>query len=833
MIALPIDEKIPSILELLKSTSNLVLSAAPGAGKTTRLPPALTKLIAGTHQQVWVLEPRRMAAIAAAHRIAEEQNWKLGQEVGYQVRFDSNTSANTRLIFLTEALLARKILQDPELKDVGIIVLDEFHERSIHVDLALGLLKELQMLSRPDLQIVVMSATLNAKPLSDFLDSCPVIDVPGKLFELDILKVKQSQLLRTDQQFIERMIEQIKSQVLNSPQGKDILVFLPGMSEISRVQNQLEAWALEKNILLLPLSGSLGLKDQLQALRPAPQRKVILATNVAESSVTIDGVDTVIDSGLARTLRRHPRTDFEQLVISRISKASAKQRAGRAARQYPGRCIQVWTATDELSMSEFEIAEIHRVDLTETVLFLKKWGAGDLTAFSWFETPSSESLRKSESWLEKIGALEKGKITQHGLKLAEIPVHPRIAQLLLMSEELGVPQLGCDLCALLQERDIRVSGHHPSESDLIERLELLESYREGHALRDQQRVLETVDRASDQLRQWTKSKKKHSEVSPTLVAELLLLAYPDRLCRRRSSGRRQAMMAGGRGVELTEGSSVKTADFFIALDLMELDVGKETQVRRASAIDRKVIDQHFSQQFVKKAELSFDETTKNFYIEEYNSIWEVPLEEPRRRLAKSQEVEEHLPEIFLKRWDRLLQDNEDLGAWWNRWLFFEQKSETSPHWSEESKREVLKMACLGENKWSSVIEKDLVYFFESQVASDTLKDFHRKCPARIEVPTGNKIRVHYHLDKNPHLEVRLQELFGMAQTPKVWDGKIAITLHLLGPNYRPVQMTSDLSSFWTNTYAEVKSELKARYPKHSWPDDPRTAPAVARGRPRK
>lgn len=832
MISLPIDDKIQGILQLLKDSSSLVLSAAPGAGKTTRLPPALVNLTANSHQQVWVLEPRRMAAIAAAHRIAEEQNWKVGQEVGYQVRFENKTSPSTKLVFLTEALLARKILQDPDLKNVGVIVLDEFHERSIHVDLALGLLKELQMLSRPDLKIVVMSATLNAKPLSEFLDHCPIVEVPGQLFELEVLKVKQSQLLRTDHQFIERMLEQIKSRILSQPAGRDILVFLPGMSEISRLQNQLESWALGRNLLILPLSGTLGLQDQLQALKPSAQRKIILSTNVAESSVTIDGVDTVIDSGLARTLRRHPKTDFEQLVVTRISKASAKQRAGRAARQFPGTCIQVWTSTDELSMPEFEQAEIHRVDLTETVLFLKKWGARDLTAFSWFETPAPEALRKSEAWLEKTGALKSGVITSHGMKLAEIPMHPRIAQLLLVSEELSVPQLGCDLCALLQERDVRATGHHPNESDMLERLELLESFREGRGPRDQTRLLETIDRASDQLRHWTKAKKTTYEISPKDVAELLLLSYPDRLCRRRGTGRRQAIMAGGRGVELAESSSVKTADFFIAIDLMETEGATDTQVRRASAIDRKQIDKHFTASYQKKQELSFDEESKNFYIEEYNSIWDIPLEDPRRRLAKPDEVEEHLPDIFIKKWDRLLQDNEELGSWWQRWLFFEQKSQAKAHWSDEQKRESLKMACLGENKWSTVVEKDLVYFFESQIAQDILKDFHRKCPARIEVPTGNKIRLHYHLDKNPHLEVRLQELFGMAQTPKVWDNQIPVTLHLLGPNYRPVQMTSDLASFWTNTYAEVKSELKARYPKHSWPDDPRTAPAVARGRPR-
>lgn len=829
MINLPIDEQIPNILKLLTESSSLVLSASPGAGKTTRLPPALLQI---TNKQVWVLEPRRMAAVAASYRIAEEQRWKVGQEVGFQVRFEDQTSSKTRLIFLTEALLARKILQDPELKDVGIVVLDEFHERSIHIDIALGLLKELQILSRPDLKIVVMSATLNAKPLSDFLETAPVVEVPGKLFELQIIKSKQSLSLRTDYQFIERVCDSIKSQILSRPKGRDILVFLPGMSEISRVQRALETWVNERDLLLLSLSGTLGLQDQLRALKPAAQRKIILSTNVAESSVTIDGVDTVIDSGLSRILRKHPKTDFEQLVISRISKASAKQRAGRAARQWPGQCLQLWTTQDELSMPEFELAEIHRTDLTEIVLFLKKWGAQELSSFSWYEKPNSEALQRSETWLEKVGALSGGIITAHGKKLAGIPVHPRIAQILMVADSLGAGALGCNICALLQERDIKTSGHHHMESDLLERAEWLESYQNGHAPRDLIRSLETISKSSEQLKRWVSTNRK-TELSVELIGEILLLASPDRLCHRRAPGRRQALMVGGRGVELAENSCVKDAEFFIALDVMELESSKDTQIRRATAVSRSLIDKHFSSQFLKVTELNFDERTNNFYIEEFNSLWGVPLEEPRRRLAKADEVAEHLPDVFVKKWDTLLLENENLAVWWDRWLFYEQqRSVESPLWSDEKKNEAFKMACLGENKWSSVVEKDLVYFFESQIDSKALQDFHRKCPSQIEVPTGNQIRLHYHLDKNPHLEVRLQELFGMTQTPTVWEGKILVTLHLLGPNYRPVQMTSDLASFWKNTYSDVKKELKSHYPKHSWPEDPLTAPAVARGRPR-
>ncbi len=819
LIQLPIDEQLSEAMRLLTQNQNLVVSASPGAGKTTRLPPALLEL---TDKEVWVLEPRRMSAVAAATRIAEEQRWELGREVGYQVRFESKTSKNTRLVFLTEALLARKILQDPELKNVGIIVLDEFHERSIHVDLALGLLKELQMMSRPDLKIVVMSATLDVEAVSKFLDGAPILDVPGRLFDLQVSKSKQSQLLRTDFQFIKRVEEAITK----NPNERDVLVFLPGLSEISRVEKALENWAREKDIFVFILSGSLSIQEQLKVLKPALKRKVILSTNVAESSVTIDGVDMVIDSGLARVLRKHPKTDFEQLTISRISKASAKQRAGRAARQWPGRCIQLWTSQDELSMPDFEVAEILRTDLTETVLFLKKWGIRDLNQFSWFESPQTDQLMKCESWLEKIGALKNGEITKHGLALAEIPVHPRLGQILNVSESLGAGELGCDIAAILQEREIRTLGHHHAESDLIERIEMLEG-------RSRSPVIDTILKSSDQLKRWVKHLDQKVEVSFELIAEIMLLASPDRLCRRRQAEQRRAVMVGGRGVELEESSSVKRSEFFIALNLMESDTTRDTQVRMATGVPKNLIEKHFANQFEKNAQLTFDEESKNFYIEEFKSLWGLPLEEPRRRLAKPDEVEEQLPQAIFQKWSYVCEQNQDLKDWWLRFQYYEKQSKSEQRfWTEEKILEALRLATMGENKWLNVIQKDLVYFFESLLAPSTRADFKNKCPSQIEVPTKNKIRLHYHLDKGPHLEVRLQELFGMKQTPRIWDDDIAVILHLLGPNYRPVQITSDLASFWENTYPKVKSELRIKYPKHSWPENPLNAVAVAKGRSR-
>ncbi len=832
MISLPIDQQIAEIQNLLRKNLNLVLTAAPGAGKTTRIPPALTEL---TDKQIWVLEPRRMAAVAAAHRIAEEQGWTVGEEIGYQVRFDAKTSTRTKIVFLTEALLARKFLQDPELKDCGLVILDEFHERSLQVDLALGLIKEAQMLSRPDLKILVMSATLELAPLQKYLDSAPSVSVPGRLFELEMQYSKSSQLMRTDHHFIERVFEAIREQVLGRPEGRDVLVFLPGLSEISRLQRALQEASWAAKLLVLPLSGSLALDDQLKALKPASQRKIILSTNVAESSVTVDGIDTVIDSGLARDIELHPRTGFERLELRRISKASAQQRAGRAARQFAGRCLKLWTKMDELSMPDYDLSEIHRRDLAETVLLLHQLGVSKASEFSWFEAPDNGKIANAEKFLQAIGALNNGKITPLGQKIARLPLPPRLGKLLLKAEEQGALEVGADLCALLQEKDLirESSGTHDSHCDLTERWEALEAFRQN---RGRGEVLSSAARTVDQVAQQLRKlfpKAKGLTHEDGFIRELLLEAYPDRLCRRRKKENLSALMIGGRGVVLSEKSSAQNSEFFLAIELMETGTNADSQVRKACGLTREEIQRKFSPQITKKSAVIFDEVLKSYYVEEWLDLKGLPLEDPRRRPAKAEEIAGLLPQILTQRWTEVLKLNEELRHWWERWLYFEQARKLEATFPAEKLREIFEQASLGHSKFEAVTELNLIYFFEIALDPALLHEFHESCPAKLQVPSGSQIRIHYHLDKNPHLEVRLQEVFGISQTPTVMKGKTPVTLHLLAPNYRPVQVTSDLSSFWDNTYAEVKRELKTRYPKHSWPEDPRTAPAQAKGRPKR
>ncbi len=803
--SLPIDPFLPEIGEKLKAHAAVVVSAAPGAGKTTRLPPELLKI---TDKAVWVLEPRRIAAISASQRIAEEQGCELGREVGYQVRFENRSSPNTRLLFLTEALLLRKLLQDPELKNVGCVVLDEFHERSLHVDLALGALKELQELSRPDLKIVVMSATLNAKPLAEYLNA-PVVDVPGKVFPLDIRFETKAQLLRTGPEFTDRIKALIQKAARENP--GNILCFLPGRGEIERLRSEFSD--------ALPLHGQLSLQEQKAALAPTPgKRKIILATNVAESSLTVEGVSVVVDSGLARLSQVHPRTGFASLDLVRISKASAIQRSGRAARTGPGVVYRAWTAFDEQSMQEFEAAEIFRSDLSEALLLLSALGVPQWENFSWFEAPSARLLTQARDFLLALGAIDSsGKLTALGNELRQFPLHPRLAKLLWEGKKLNIRALACELAALLSEPGKRLAFSYEMENDLYLR------WQEWKRLRNK-----SITKASDQLKALLGCQGEESTDDDWLLApELLLAVYPDRLSRRRKVNESQGKMVGGRGVKLHPDSSVKTSEYFLALELSEGRDAAETLVFQAIGLANELVESLPTQPMER---VEWDEEKKRFFVVE-NKEWQgLAIGSEHRRPAEANEVGEQLAALTFARWQWLLQEQPDLSQWWARLEVLHRLQPSLPLLTQEQIQEALSQACYGENSLEKVLAKDLVPFFENLLPEAQRAALQKECPASWVVPSGSRLRIQYTEEQGPQVEVRLQELFGLKAAPKV-AGQ-ALTLFLLAPNYRPVQVTRDLESFWKNGYPQVRKEMRARYPKHSWPEDPTTALPQAKGRAR-
>lgn len=800
---LPIDSFIPKVCEILKDSGSLVLSAAPGAGKTTRIPPGVAGLCQG---QVLVLEPRRMAALASAHRVAEEQSWRVGSEVGYWVRFDAQFTSKTKIIYLTEALLTRKLLEDPDLKEVSMVILDEFHERSLHTDLALGLLKELQALARPDLKLIVMSATMDAERVSQFLDDAPIIEVPGLLHPLEIQNEVKSQLLQTGPEFIQRIAAKTK-EALSGAQGGDVLVFLPGVGEINRTQEALS----RLGVSALPLHGRMPIESQRSILFPGSQRsgrRVILSTNVAESAVTVDGVATVIDSGLERVSFVQSRTGSRSLRLQRISKASARQRAGRSARQQAGRVFQMWNSFDERTMPEEIPPEILREDLSTTLLSLARLGVSDFRAFSWFDAPSVDQLKYASEVLLKIGALEslqqgRFRITDYGLRLLRLPLSPRLAHLVLASQKLEFSYWGVRFAAILQEphEDSPKAPRVDFENDLLEAVESL-----------QQRRTMTFPKTVSQIEKILNLTSRPQSYDHSKAMELFLEVFPDRLCRRRKPKESRAVSVSGKGFTLSPNSQVKTSSFFIAADTFEKDGSADLFVSQAVGLTSEFIDAKMKTEVSRQRIIRWDETRAEFLAFESKAWRGIAIEDAQGGPPTAEEAFPFLVEKVGTDLNFILQSKPEFSSWWERYSAFKGTLllNLSPDWIEA--------LCYGERSWKSLIQKDWVSLIEGQLPTEELKKFNASFPASLELPSGKWVQLIYSAGQAPRIECKMQELYGMTHHPMI-NGQ-AVSFHLLGPNQRPVQITSDIPRFWNSSYPEIRKELRSRYPKHHWPENP-------------
>lgn len=831
MTPLPIDSHLPAITDALRQHRALVLVAEPGAGKTTRVPPAIFRsgLLGADQPNLVMLQPRRIAARAAAARIAEENDWALGEEVGYHVRFEKRISTQTRLRVVTEAILTRQLLDDPSLEGVGCVLLDEFHERSIHSDLAIALLHEVKQSLREDLMIVVMSATLDAEPVAKFLGDVPVVRVPGRTFPVDISYRPRGG------EYLEHVVADA---VMDQPDDGHVLVFLPGAEEIRRAQEAILDRAPSRQVF--PLHGSLAFEEQQRAIAPSRTPKIVLATNIAETSLTIDGVRTVIDSGLARNPRFDAQRGLDSLNLERISQASATQRAGRAGRTAAGRCVRLWTHAEHQQLDAYDAPEIARIDLAPTLLDLHAWGQSDPTTFGWYEAPPAEALESAERLLKMLGALDDaGKITSLGKRMQQMPVHPRLARLLIEARDAGVPRLGASVAAILSEKDfVRRewndrnaigSSRMLSESDVSLRLHWLES-------RDRSRIdpdaARQVARARDQLLRLIddRSASSRAQDEELLLRKLVLVAYPDRVCKRRADVR-AATMVGGVGVRLDESCSVLQGDYFVAVDPRQDDRARarEAFVRIASSIDVDWLLTLFPQSIHKARDAVYDDARQRVVARVSTRYLDLTLREEIDPNVSPDEASPVLANALLPEVRSLIENDEKLSALVARIRFLSthMPERGFPTFDNASWTELLIEAARNKHAKSQVvaalhdvIRNRLVYRL------DRLLDEH--APETIEVPTGSNIRLAYNTDPSqpPVLAVRLQEMFGLTETPRIAGGRVAVLLHLLGPNYRPVQVTRDLASFWRSTYAQVRKDLRAQYPKHSWPDDPLTAPPV-------
>ncbi|MGD0770563.1 MAG: ATP-dependent helicase HrpB [Tepidisphaeraceae bacterium] len=840
MTPLPIDSHLPEIVRRLGDAKSLVIVAEPGAGKTTRVPPAILRsgMLSPEHPNLVMLQPRRVAARAAAQRIAEENGWEVGCEVGYQIRFEKRMTSATRLRVLTEGVLTRQMLDDPFLDGVGAVVLDEFHERSLHVDLAIAMLREMQQTVRSDLLLIVMSATLEAEPAAKFLGNCPAVSLPGRTFPVEIDYHPHAGL-----PVVSRVAAAVEEIVGREDSAGHVLVFLPGADEIRRVMRYLEPLAARFDLAVLPLHGSLPADEQMLALRPSTHRKIILATNIAETSLTIDGVRWVIDGGLARVPAFDPRRGLDRLELKRISKASATQRAGRAGRTAPGRCLRLWSAKEQFALDDFELPEIKRVDLSAAVLDLHAWGKPDAAAFGWFEPPPAEALLSAQRLLEMLGAVEARGLTPLGKRLMKLPLHPRLGRLLCAAADAGCPQEGATLAALLSEKDIRRpdftqpphsrSPATQGDSDLLLRMDDLDGHLrdalDSVAIRQVKQVRNELLRLARRLSDVPAQSPSHQ----TLL-KLLLTAYPDRVCRRRQHDPSAGVMVGGGGVRLDAESVVRQGEFFLALDARH-DPRSETReaiVRIASAIRVEWLMEIFPQSISRQRTMVFDETRQRVAGRGVVRYRDLVLSEDFDASVDPQEAGKTLAAALRPRAAEIFAADEAAANFLARVALLRRAMPEHP-WPKFDEREladVLEELCAGKKSVEELARLPLADALQARLQYPMDQVLRREAPEAIEVPSASRIRLQYRQDLPPILAVRLQEIFSWRDTPRLAAGRVPVLLHLLGPNFRPVQITDDLRSFWATTYFQVRKDLRVRYPRHSWPDDPMSALPQAKGR---
>jgi ATP-dependent helicase HrpB len=848
-VPLPIDAVLPDVVAALRQQSCLVLRAPTGAGKTTRVPPALLDAGLAGQGRILLLEPRRLAARAAARRMAAERGGRVGDEVGYHVRFDRQAGPRTRILAVTPGILLRLLQDDPYLEKISVVLFDEFHERSLDSDLALGMVRLVQQTVRPGLRVVVMSATLAVEPVAAYLSDCPVVTGEGRLYPVDILYEPRPEH-RPWAAAVARAVERL----LDRTEG-DLLVFLPGLYEIRQAARQLEDLAEQRDLAVLPLHGDLPPEQQDAALLPQQRRKVVLATNVAETSVTVEGITGVVDTGLARILVFDPRVGLDRLQLQPISRAAAEQRAGRAGRTRPGVCVRLWSETAQRGRPEQTEPEIRRVDLAGAVLQLLCLGETDVLRFPWLEPPREAAVTQAMALLRRLGAVGDNGLTEMGRTLARLPVHPRLARLLVEGRRWGQPERVALAAALLSERDpfvrsldrpeSRAPGH-ATLSDVLDRVEALEAFEqhghgafaEGTLNRGAARfVLRARDQLVRSLREAGRAGKRdhrRADAAPLAADEAvlraLLAAFPDRVARRREAGSRRGVMVGGRGVRRAAGSGVTEPELFVCVDV---DAGgAETLVRQASAVQRDWLPPEL---LSARVEVAFDPQTERVSARRRLCFEDLVVEETPAALPSDEETARVLAAVAAEHLERVLPAADSpAGAYLTRlrclraWL----PELDLPPFDEPQLRELLPWLCPGCRSFADLRNADWLGAVQGRLTHAQRQAVEREAPERLEAPSGSRLALRYEVGRPPVLAVRIQEVFGLRDTPRVAAGRVPVLLHLLAPNYRPQQVTDDLASFWTNTYPQVRKELRARYPRHAWPEDPWTA-APQRGPRRK
>ena len=865
---LPIDAVIPALLEALRANRSVVLQAPPGAGKSTVVPLVLLEADWARGKRLMMLEPRRLAARAVAQRMAQTLGESVGRTVGYRMRMDTRVSRETRIEVVTEGVLTRMLQSDPALEDFAAVIFDEFHERSLQADLGLALTLDAQESLSSDLKILVMSATLDGEAVSKLLNDAPIVTAEGRLFPVEsryggkglpvlpgggLVARGPSGAIETP----EKIVTQLIQRALREGSG-DVLVFLPGAREIRRVQSLLQSSGLEASVQVRPLFGELSGEEQDAALVPAPpgERKIVLSTNIAETSLTIEGVRVVVDSGLVRRSVFDASTGMSRLETQRISRASAEQRQGRAGRLGSGVAYRAWSEGSQRSLAPFSPAEIVDADLVPLALELARWGARDAGSLRWLDAPPAATLASARDLLAHLGALEAdGRVTPHGREMGELGVHPRLSHMLLRARQIGCLPLAAELAALLSDRDVLRGTSGSRDPDVTTRIDVLRGSADVGAPVDRHGLHRARSAARDLVRQ-VGSRPGASRTAATSPADerspeqgavrgrrreidyagiLLAFAYPDRIGRRRSGSHGTYTLANGRGAHFDEAQPLAKHELIVAVDLDDID--RDARILLAAPIDRADLEEYLPERLQRSESIEWSSREQAVIARRLVTLDAIVLEEKplpsvppdAARTAMLQGVGELGIEALP--WTR---DARDLQA----------RIEFARRYAHEG--------TTGDSSWPAVSDAALAQSLEGWLAPwldgitrrdhlarlsmvdilrgllswDQQRELERVAPSQLPVPSGSNIRIDYLDESAPVVSVRLQEVFGLQETPRVGNGRVPVTFKLLSPAQRPVQVTRDLAGFWRGTYADVRKDMRGRYPKHYWPENPLEAQAT-------
>ncbi|OXM82774.1 ATP-dependent helicase HrpB [Paenibacillus rigui] len=848
MTELPIESALPELIKALGANTGAVLVAPPGAGKTTRVPLALLNESWLAGRKILMLEPRRLAARAAARFMASALDEPVGQTVGYRVKLDSKTSPSTRIEVITEGVLTRLLQADPALEDVGLVIFDEFHERSLHADTGLALCLQSQALLRDDLRLLVMSATLDAEPVAQLLNEAPIVLSEGRSYPVETIFREK----RVDGRIEPELVRTIQTALADH--AGDLLVFLPGEGEIRRVQARLRELELGPGVRITPLYGSLPQEAQDQAIAPSPPgtRKIVLATSIAESSLTVEGVRIVIDSGLMRVPRFSPRTGMTSLATVPVSRASADQRRGRAGRLAPGVCYRLWTEADDRRLASRTTPEMLEADLAALALELAAWGVADPAELLWLDPPPAAAFAQARELLRQLGALNgDGGITPHGKSMAELGLHPRLAHMMLQAVPLQLGELACELAALLNERDMLRSEPQAANADVRLRLEALRRSTPQAGAREASGELPggeafyqgfTVDtvacrRIAAEASQWKRalrlSQDSHRSGDIDACGMLLAFAYPDRIGQQRTTGR--FLLRNGRGAAFGVVQPLSRAAYLVAASLD--DQGQDSRIHLAAPLELQELEACMRDQITEESVIEWDRTVQAVRARKRRRLGALTLGE---QTIVNPSPDEALAAVL----QGIAMEGLSILPWSKASRQLQLRLQFMHHadpanWPDaceqallDSMEEWLAPHLYGMRSRADLARLNLHDILEAWLPWEQRKELDAYAPTHFQVPSGSRIAIDYNEPSQPLLSVRLQEMFGLLDTPRIGRGRVPLTLHLLSPASRPVQVTQDLASFWSGTYFEVKKDLKGRYPKHYWPDDPLIAQPTNRVRPR-